>query len=310
MQNIGGFYTKGKHVTEFGLTLIRREAPSPEDVFITESIVGKNGVYDFSLMMGEPIKKNRPLSYFLMGTERNQVRKLLNKTHLSNWLLDGRIREIYDDGEPGYYYLGKCVRVTLVEDDGKGIVDYEIEFDCYPYKIAILPEGNDIWDTFNFELDVAQSVTATSSMGIFRELGVGSYATIGAYATSFDGWTNISPNFLGVSRQILATYYTTQGNSNRAYQLEGVSGLVLEQDLIQSRVAPTTLTLINVGITSVVPTVVTNNKISILKGNTVYNFFPGQTKNEMFRLDVGENKLEITSIYDTNIEFQFHKELI
>lgn len=307
---IGGFYTKGKHITDFDLTLVSRDAPAPEDVEVIETVPWRSGVVDFSLMMGEPIKENRSLTYNLVGVERDPIRKLLTKTKITNWLMDGRIREIYDDGEPGYYYLGKCVGVTLENDDGIGKVEYEIEFDCYPFKISRYAEGNDIWDTFNFELDVAQTVTATSSMGTFKELTVGSYATIGAYATAFDGWASISSNFVGVSRKILSKIPTTQGNSKWAYQLEGITGNVLEQDIVQSRLNPTKITLFNVGSISVAPTVVTNNKISIVKGNTVYNFFPGVSKSEMFRLDVGENHLEITSIYDTKIDFQFHKELM
>lgn len=307
---MGGFYTKGKHITDFGLTLISRDAPAPEDVSVVESVAWKNGVYDFSLMMGEPIKTNRPLTYYLMGKERNQVKKLLNKTHLSNWLLDGQIREIYDDGEPGYYYLGKCVRVTLVNDDGKGIVDYEIEFDCYPYRISTTPEGHDIWDEINFELDYFQNITATSEMGTFKDLAVGSYATIGAYATAFDGWASIGTQFIGKSRRILSRQSTTQGNSRWAYELEGINGLVLEQDIVQSRDNPTKITLMNPGMPSVVPTVITNNKISIVKGTQIFNFFPGRTKSELFRLESGKNELEITSIYPTNIEFEFYKELI
>ena len=36
-----------------------------------------------------------------------------------------------------------------------------VEFDCYPFKISKLKEGHDIWDEFNFELDVAQEVEHT-----------------------------------------------------------------------------------------------------------------------------------------------------
>lgn len=157
----GGFYTNGKHITDFDLTLVSRDAPAPEDVEVIETVPWRSGVIDFSLMMGEPIKENRSLKYNLVGVERNQIRKLMTKTTLTNWLMDGRIREIHDDGEPGYYYLGKCVDVKLKNDDGVGKVEYEIEFDCYPYKISRYVEGNDVWDTFNFELDIAQSTSFT-----------------------------------------------------------------------------------------------------------------------------------------------------
>ena len=151
-----GFSTKGQHISDFGLRLLSRSAPPPIDKEITESVFGVQGVYDFSMILGEPIKENRNLQYKIRSRETNRDQFRLLKTKLENWLLDGRISPIYDDSEIGYYYLGKCIDVDLGSDDSRGIATYTITFDCYPFKIGMLPEGHDIWDEFNFELDVAQ----------------------------------------------------------------------------------------------------------------------------------------------------------
>lgn len=305
-----GFRFDGKHSKDFGMRLKSRSAPTPEEKSIIEDLPFVQGVYDFSMMLGDRIFNNRPIKYQFETYEREYGKRKMAETVIKNWLMRKGIQPLYDDHDRGFHYLAKCTDVSVEDDHQGGRLLIEITFDAYPFMISDLPEGNDVWDTLNFELDVSQLVSAQSSMGVFKELLIGSYATIGAYATAFDGWENISSNFIGVSRKIISKTPTTQGNSNWAYELEGITGNVLEQDIVQSRVNPTKINLLNVGSTSIVPTVVTNNKISIVKGNTVYNFFPGRSKSEMFRLDVGENHLEITSIYDTDIEFEFHKELI
>ncbi|MDT2191071.1 hypothetical protein [Paenibacillus larvae] len=38
-------------------------------------------------------------------------------------------------------------------------MEVKLTFDTYPFKIAEMEEGNDLWDPFNFELDVAQTTS-------------------------------------------------------------------------------------------------------------------------------------------------------
>ena len=64
-------------------------------------------------------------------------------------------QRLYDDSMPGYYYLAE-VEGGLSFDELKNYGTLTVEFTAYPFMIAELAEGNDIWDTFNFELDVAQ----------------------------------------------------------------------------------------------------------------------------------------------------------
>lgn len=268
--------------------------------------------YDFSFIYGEQIYTNRQLTYYFnIGVKSYDISVMNNeKTRIINWLMNSKGKQpLYDDDIPGWHFMAEVEgEMSFEEYESIGVL--AVTFTAYPFMIRNVNEGDDIWDTFNFEYDVAQILTAQSSMGTFKQLAIGSYATIGAYATAYDGWNSIARSRLGVSRKILSRQATTQGSSKWAYELEGIDGLVLEQDLVQSRVSPTKIRIINNGSVSVSPEVITNNKISIVKGNTVYNFFPGTTKESVFRLDPGENHLEITSIYDTTIEFRFYKELI
>lgn len=268
--------------------------------------------YDFSYLYGEQTYTNRKLTYdFNIGIQNiSQESMQREKSRIVNWLMNSRGKQpLYDDAIPGWHFLAEVEdELDFKEDDRTGILT--VTFTAYPFMIRNVSEGDDIWDTFDFEYDVSQKLTASSSMGSFKELAVGSYATVGAYATHYDGWAKISRERIGISRKILSRQATTQGNSKRAYQLEGIEGLVLEQDLVESRVNPAKLTIINNGSVSVAPIVTTNNKISVVKGNTVYNFFPGKTEDPVFRLDTGKNELTITSIYDTSITFEFYKEMI
>src|SRR5699024_4404575 len=77
---------------------------------------------------------------------------------LENNLLGTHITMLEDSYDEDYYYLGKCVSVNTTDDHVYNRLIVVVEFDCYPFKISKLPEGHDIWDGFNFELDVAQVI--------------------------------------------------------------------------------------------------------------------------------------------------------
>src|SRR5690625_4037778 len=64
-------------------------------------------------------------------------------------------RKLYDDAMPGYYYLAE-VEGGLSFDELWNHGTLTVEFTAYQFMIAELHEGNDLWDPFNFELDVAQ----------------------------------------------------------------------------------------------------------------------------------------------------------
>lgn len=151
-----GFKRGNIHTKEFGVWLVSRSAPTPDEKTITESVPFMHGVYDFSMILGERIYENRIISYQFEIIDMNYQQRKLIQTKLENWLMKDGFAPLYDDHAPGYYYLAKCTGVDV--EDTSGGLTVNVEFEAYPFKISILEEGHDIWDDFNFELDVSQPV--------------------------------------------------------------------------------------------------------------------------------------------------------
>lgn len=140
-----------------GLLLTHREDTPPEEKVIKESLPFVQGDYDFSRILGEAIRENRLVRYeFFIKEYNHEYRKTLEIKY-ENMLLNQGMARIYDTANLGYYFYGKCTNAEVVLDSNWQQLKLVVTFDCYPYMISELEEGNDIWDEFNFELDVAQT---------------------------------------------------------------------------------------------------------------------------------------------------------
>src|SRR5699024_7335189 len=153
-----GFVFNGFDTREYDMHLIERSAPTPQEKEIIESVPFAHGVYDFSNILGERIFDNRSISYTFQIYEHDYDRRKHEQTVLENKLLGTHITRLEDSYDEDYYYLGKCVSINTTDDHVYNRLIVVVEFDCYPFKISKLPEGHDIWDEFNFELDVAQVI--------------------------------------------------------------------------------------------------------------------------------------------------------
>lgn len=156
-----GITFNGKHsYRDFGVTIAEKNIGYPEKQKIKVQVPFSNIEYDFSGIYGEQTYTPRPLSFTFNVVERHKLNDtvLINllETQLSNWLL-GSIgkQRLYDDSMPGYYYLAE-VEGGLDFDELWNHGKLTVQFTAYPFMISELPEGHDIWDEFNFELDVAQ----------------------------------------------------------------------------------------------------------------------------------------------------------
>lgn len=155
-----GFEYMGKHTfNEFGLTVLERDIGAPNKKKIKQSIPFSNVEYDFSEIYGIQTYEPRILRYVLnvVGDHiDSKVRINLIRTRIENWLLTSNQQSpLYDDSYPNYYFMAEIENGPVFnEQDLIGLI--EVEFKAYPFKIDSLPEGHDIWDDFNFDLDVAQ----------------------------------------------------------------------------------------------------------------------------------------------------------
>lgn len=139
-----------------GLWLQERSSPYPEMKETKEPLAFAHGDVDFSHVLGEFFYENRPLEYSFYLLEKIRESRYTYEMKLQNSLQSKGFVKIYDTTRHGYYYMGKCVNVSVTDDHVYKRLLVTIAFDVYPFMISELPEGHDIWDETNFELDVFQ----------------------------------------------------------------------------------------------------------------------------------------------------------
>lgn len=156
-----GITFNGKHsYRDFGVTIAEKNIGYPEKQKIKVQVPFSNVEYDFSELYGEQTYTPRPLTYTLNVLDKHAINTTVSinmlETKLSNWLMNSNGKQkLYDDSIPGYYYLAE-VEGGLDFDELWNHGTLTVEFTAYPFMINELHEGNDLWDPFNFELDVAQ----------------------------------------------------------------------------------------------------------------------------------------------------------
>lgn len=153
----------GKHsYDDFGVTLAPgKSIGNPEKEKVKRKPAFSNKEFDFSLLYGSQTYSTRELKYsFNLFSEGNKSNKHMNntRTQLINWLMNSNGKQrLYDDAFPGYYFLAEVEdRADFDDNYNRGVLS--VTFKAYPFMIAELPEGNNLWDTFNLKLDVLQDV--------------------------------------------------------------------------------------------------------------------------------------------------------
>ena len=165
-------YNNKNSYNDFGLKRFNsKEHKAPVKNKIYESIPFMNGSYDFSNIYGSPSYSDRELNYsFLIEIENEEVMNY-KKIAIENWLLGTNSKSILiDEDLKGYYYMAECTDVNFDNYYSFGLID--ITFTAYPFKIGEAYEGNNLWDSFNFELDVLQdtkfTVSGVSNVSIYN----------------------------------------------------------------------------------------------------------------------------------------------
>ena len=156
-----GIEFNGKHsYRDFGITIADKNIGYPEKEKIKVKVPFSNVEYDFSEIYGEQTYTNRQLTFSFNVLKKHKVSTTTEintlETALTNWLMNSNGKQrLYDDSMPNYYYLAE-VEGGLNFDELHNSGTLTVEFTAYPFMIGELREGHDIWDEFNFELDVAQ----------------------------------------------------------------------------------------------------------------------------------------------------------
>lgn len=150
-----GFTFNGHHSSEFGLkVLASKTATLPNKNKVTVRVPYSNGLLDLSGFYGDNSFGERTVTFpcqFQTG-QINGESMYLKQTKIVNWLMSpvGKIK-LTDDAMPGYYYLGE-VQNAPTFTEGTVFCGVNIVFTCYPYRFRPI-DNDDLWDSFNFELD-------------------------------------------------------------------------------------------------------------------------------------------------------------
>lgn len=138
----------------FNLFLIERDAPSPESKEIIEDLPFTQGSLDFSMLMGERMFRDRPLTFtFQLFNEPYYNRKPI-EDKLKRFLMIPGYQRLYDSHTPRYYWLAKCLKVSVADDHVMNCLVATLEFIAYPFLIDNNNYYDDIWDNINFDTDI------------------------------------------------------------------------------------------------------------------------------------------------------------
>lgn len=157
MTNHFGITFNEKHsYRDFGLRVLEKHIGNPSKIKRKERVPFSNQIYDFSNIYGGQEYEERPLTYVFNLRDYNKVNLAIKKIEILNWLMQPNEKvQMLDDYIPGYYFLAEVEEAPDFDElRFRGV--FTVNFTAYPFKISELAEGNDLWDPFNFLLDVAQ----------------------------------------------------------------------------------------------------------------------------------------------------------
>lgn len=325
-QHIRNFYFNGKSTEEIGLVLNYFRVKMPSKAKNRVPLPHTNKTLDFSTIYGEQLYNDRVIDakVTLPGFEYlSHSDKWSFWTQFTNWLMSTTERSsLTYSMMPEYYFMAEVDKEpTFEEFEFSGAMSFT--FSCYPFRISSLPEGHDLVAFMNTKLDVRQQTNFTfkSYWNSFKELNVGDYATYGAWATQYydlnsstGGGESISPSFYGHTYEIVDKITVTESDrrpSRYAYKLSNNDGWLLEQDILQAQTEYLDITLVNNGIAAVIPIITASHRVTIVRGDEIFNLQEGIYETDQFMLETGINKMKIYIADITlNISFNFHKELI
>lgn len=136
-----------------GWYLQKRDAPTPDEKEIIESIPYMQGALDFSAILGERVFENREITYeFKLPNTAYEDRKVAERFIKSS--MTTKIEsKLFDSHDQRYYWLGKVKSIKVTDDPLKRHLVATIVFTCYPFAFHKDDYFDDVWDTFDFAND-------------------------------------------------------------------------------------------------------------------------------------------------------------
>lgn len=152
------FNWKGKNsFKDFGLTVVERDAPSPEEKEVRINLPYSQGDIDLSSPQDEQFFNSRIITYTLARLGRQHDHRKYDHLLVENWLRGGTEDILVETYSEGFYYVGKFVGVIPRNStDGSRVITYEAVFKCQPFKISVFEEGTAYFDDMNLMTDVIQ----------------------------------------------------------------------------------------------------------------------------------------------------------
>lgn len=157
---------------DFDITILNtRVIETPSKIKIKETVPFMNGSYDFSNLYGGACFSERKLEYEFLLKSKDSINLEVFRMKVDNWLMGTNNQtKLVDDNLVGYYYLAECENVDF--EDLIKFGKLKATFIAYPFKISDSEEGNNLWDSFNFELDVLQEssfdITGSNTINIYN----------------------------------------------------------------------------------------------------------------------------------------------
>lgn len=161
MLDIVEYVAKGNfNSKDYGFYIIEHGAPSPEEVEIIEEIPFMQGQYDFSMLTGERIFSNRPVTVTIWKPNTPYAdRKSLEAQVKKDLMLTGI--DYIDDSwlNEGLRWYGKCKSVKAEDDASANSLTLTIEFDVYPFALRENISYSDVFDEDYFTDDSVDNWT-------------------------------------------------------------------------------------------------------------------------------------------------------
>ncbi|MFT9451123.1 hypothetical protein [Liquorilactobacillus ghanensis] len=151
--------------SNFGLKLLTRIADPPQEQEITDAVPGVQGLLDYSMMFNQRLFQPMTITYTFQKYIYDTAERSREEVLIRNAIMQFGLSKLYDSNIPdNYYFKAKCSSPSITNDPQYQKLTVTLQFTCNPpFMISEIAEGNDEWDTFNFDYDVSQDTSFTVS---------------------------------------------------------------------------------------------------------------------------------------------------